>query len=185
MFRYQKILTYPVNIKKKDLPMAKLIITQFGGPAGQLGAALEYLTQRFTMPDDKGRTLLTDIGNEELGHIEMICTMVKQLLKGATVEELKEAGLESHYAEHGLGLFPVDSNGIPFSVNFTSSGDPITDLADDIAAEEYARTTYDHLIDLTDDPDLINPLLFLRQREVVHLHRFKELYNEYKEQMKK
>ncbi|MDO5569468.1 MAG: manganese catalase family protein [bacterium] len=181
MFKYVKTLPYPVNIKKKDLKMAKYIVTQYGGPAGELGAALRYLNQRYSMPDEKGKALLTDIATEELGHVEMVCTMLYQLLKGATIEELKEAGLASHYAEHRYGVFPTDANGVPFSaMTFATTGDPVADLCEDMAAEEKARATYESLIDLTDDEDLIGPLLFLRQREVVHYARFKALYDEYK-----
>ena len=183
MFKYEKNLWYPINIKKKDLSMAKLLITQYGGPNGELGAALRYLNQRYTMPDAKGKALLTDIGTEELGHVEMICTMVHQLLKGSSIEELKAAGLSSNYAEHGYGLYPTDSNGVPFVANFGSTGNPVADLAEDMAAEEKARATYEHLITLTTDQDLIQPLLFLRQREIVHYARFKELYDEYKMNM--
>ena len=180
MWKYEKTLGYPINIKKKDLKMAKLLITQYGGPNGELGAALRYLNQRYTMPDDKGRALLTDIGTEELGHVEMICTMVHQLLNGASLEELKANGLSANYAEHGYGLYPTDANGVPFFANFGSTGNPVVDLAEDMAAEEKARATYENLIDLTNDEDLIQVLLFLRQREVVHYNRFRELYEEYR-----
>ena len=183
MFKYQKILAYPINIKRKDLKMAKLLITQYGGPNGELGAAMRYFNQRYTMPDDRGRALLTDIGTEELGHVEMICTMVHQLLKGATIKELEDAGLSGNYAEHGYGIYPTDTSGVPFSANFGSVGNPIADLTEDMAAEEKARVTYEHLIDLTSDQDLIYPLLFLRQREVIHYLRFKELLEIYKKEM--
>lgn len=132
------------------------------------------------MPDDKGKALLTDIGTEELAHIEMISAMVYQLMKDATLEEIKQAGLESNYAEHGKDLFPTDSNGVPFTASyFAAVGDPIADLVEDMAAEQKARAIYENLIDLTNDPDVIGPLLFLRQREVIHFQRFKELYEEY------
>lgn len=181
MFRYQKVLSYPVNIRKKDLKMAKVLVTQYGGANGELAAALRYLNQRYTMPDDKGKALLTDIGTEELGHVEMLCTMVSQLIKGATPSELKAAGLDSHYAEHKNSLFPTDANGVPFTAAyFASTGDPLADLAEDMAAEEKARATYENLIDLTNDPDIIGPLLFLRQREIVHYTRFKQIFDEYK-----
>ena len=181
MFKYVKALEYPINIKKKDLRMAKYLITQYGGANGELGASLRYLNQRYTMPDDKGKALLTDIGTEELGHVEMICTMVYQLTKGATLKELREAGLDSNYAEHGYGMFPTDSNGVPFSVTyFAETGGPLANLSEDMAAEQKARATYENLINLTDDPDIIGPLLFLRQREIIHFARFKELYDEYK-----
>lgn len=185
MFRYQKMLNYPVNIKKKNLRMAKVITTQYGGANGELAAALRYLNQRYTMPDDKGKALLTDIGTEELGHVEMICAMVSQMMKGATIEEIKAAGLDPNYAEHNKALYPTDANGVPFSVTyFATTGDPVADLSEDMAAEEKARAVYENLIDLTDDPDILGPLLFLRQREIVHFARFKELYNEYKSKYK-
>ena len=181
MFKYNKKLQYPINIDKKDLKMAKYLVTQYGGANGELGAALRYLNQRFTMPDDRGKALLTDIGTEELGHVEMLETMIYQLMKDATLEELKEAGLDSHYAEHAKALFPTDSNGVPFTTTyFATTGDPLADIAEDMAAEQKARAVYENLIDLTDDPNVIGPLLWLRQREIVHFTRFKELYDEYK-----
>lgn len=181
MWKYVKSLEYPVNIKKKDLRMAKYLVTQYGGANGELSAAFRYLNQRYTMPDDKGKALLTDIGTEELAHVEMISAMIYQLLNGATLKELKEAGLESHYAEHGYGLYPTDSNGVPFTVSyFATTGDPLADLSEDMAAEQKARVTYEHLIDLATDEDVIAPLLFLRQREIVHFDRFQELYKKYK-----
>ncbi len=182
MFKYAKMLPYRVNIKKPNLNMAKVIISQYGGPQGELGAALRYLNQRFTMPDDYGKALLTDIGTEELGHVEMICTMLYQLTKGATLEELKAAGMEAYYTEHGLDLFPANADGVPFTTAYISSvGDVIANITEDMAAEQKARAIYEHLIDLADDEDVIGPLLFLRQREVVHYNRFKELLERYKE----
>ncbi len=182
MWAYKKQLQYPINIRNKDLKMAKFIVTQFGGANGELGASLRYITQRYTMPDNKGKALLSDIGTEELSHLEMISTMVIQLTKDATIKELKEAGLEAHYTEHGFSLFPVDSNGVPFTAQyFAVTGDPVADLAEDMAAEQKARATYEHLMSLTEDPDLLAPLSFLRQREIVHYARFKELYDEYVE----
>ena len=183
MWKYVKRLEYPINIKKKDLKMAKLLVTQYGGANGELAAALRYLNQRYTMPDNRGKALLTDIGTEELAHVEMISTIIYQLLKDATLEELKEAGLDSHYAEHGKGLYTTDSNVVPFTVTyFATTGDPLADLSEDMAAEEKARATYENLIDLTNDPDIIGPLLWLRQREIVHFQRFKELYEMYKKE---
>ena len=182
MFKYEKTLEYPVNVKKKDIKMAKLLITQFGGPDGELGASLRYLSQRFSMPCEKGKSLLTDIGVEELGHVEMICTMVNQLLKDTTLEELKENGLDGWYTSHKRGIFPFDQNGIPFTAAYiASTGDPIVDLQEDMAAEEKARATYENLMDLTNDESLLAPLNFLRQREIVHYARFKELHDYYKE----
>ena len=180
MWKFVKMLEYPVNIKKKDLRMAKYLVTQYGGSNGELAAAWRYLNQRYTMPDDKGKALLTDIGTEELAHVEMISTMIYQLMKDATLDEIKAAGLEAHYAEHGKALYPTDANGVPFTVAyFATTGDPIADISEDMAAEQKARAVYENLINLTDDPDVIGPLLFLRQREIIHFNRFKELYEEY------
>lgn len=185
MFAYEKRLQYPINIKKKNIKMAKLLVTQYGGSNGELAAALRYLNQRYTMPDNRGKALLTDIGTEELAHVEMISTMVYQLLKDATVEEMKEAGLDSHYAEHKNALYPTDANGVPFTVAyFATTGDPLADLSEDMAAEEKARAVYENLIDLADDQDVIDVLLWLRQREIIHFNRFKELYDIYKKELK-
>ena len=181
MWQYQKKLQYPINIKKKDLRMAKYLVTQYGGANGELAAAWRYLNQRYTMPDDKGKALLTDIGTEELAHVEIISTMIYQLMKDATLDELREAGLDTHYAEHGKGLYPTDANGVPFTVAyFATTGDPVADLSEDMAAEQKARAVYENLINLTNDQDVIDVLLFLRQREIIHFNRFKELYDEYK-----
>lgn len=182
MFKYEKMLEYPINVKSKDLKMAKLLVAQFGGPDGELGAALRYLSQRFTMPDGKGKALLTDIGCEELGHVEMICTMISQLIKDASIDELKKYGLESWYTQHNKGIYPMDANGVPFTTAYiASTGNPIVDLHEDMAAEEKARATYENLMDLTNDESLLAPLSFLRQREIVHYTRFKELLDYYKE----
>ena len=181
MFKYEKMLEYPINIKRKDLKMAKLLADQLGGANGELGASLRYLCQRFTMPDEKGRSLLSDIGCEEIGHCEMIGTMMHQLMEGATVEEIKEAGLSDYYTSHNKGIFPSSASGLPFTAAYiASTGNPVVDLAEDMAAEEKARATYENLMDLTSDPDLLAPLSFLRQREIVHYNRFKTLYEEYK-----
>ena len=180
MWKYVKTLEYPVNIKKKDLRMAKYLVTQYGGANGELAAAWRYLNQRYTMPEDKGKALLTDIGTEELAHVEIISTMIYQLMKDASLEEIKEAGLDTHYAEHGKGLYPTDANGVPFTVMyFATTGDPVADLSEDMAAEQKARAVYENLINLTKDQDVIDVLLFLRQREIIHFNRFKELYEEY------
>lgn len=183
MFKYEKMLEYPINIRKKDLRMAKLLNEQLGGPNGELGASLRYLCQRFSMPDEKGRALLSDIATEELGHVEMISTMVRQLIKDASIEELKSAGLDTHYVEHKKGVFPSDSNGVPFTTAYINiTGDPIIDLQEDMAAEKKAQAVYENLMDLTKDQDLLAPLSFLRQREIVHFNRFKELHDYYKKQ---
>lgn len=181
MWKYEKKLEYPINIKSKDLAFAKILVTQYGGSNGELAAALRYLNQRYTMPDERGKALLTDIGTEELAHVEMIQTMLSQLFNNATIEEIKKAGLESHYAEHKKGLFPTDSNGIPFTASYiATTGDAIADLEEDLAAEEKARAVYENLIDLATTDDIIGPLLWLRQREIIHYNRFKELLDYYK-----
>lgn len=181
MFLYSKKLQYPVDIKKKDLKMAKNIISQYGGPQGELSAAIRYLNQRYTMPDEKGKALLTDIGTEELAHVEIVCAMIYQLTKGATKEEIKAANFGPYFTEHGLSLFPENASGVPWtSAYISTTGDPIADLEEDLGAEQKARAVYENLIDLADDPAVLGPLLWLRQREVVHYNRFKELSNEYK-----
>ena len=181
MFKYEKMLEYPINIKKKDIKMAKNLLAQLGGPDGELSASLRYLCQRFTMPDDRGKALLSDIGTEELGHVEMISTMIEQLLEDATLEELKKNNLDGWYVSHKKGIFPSNQDGIPYTAAYIqSTGDPIVDLQEDMAAEEKARATYENLMNLTDDKDLLAPLSFLRQREVVHYNRFKELLEYYK-----
>lgn len=182
MWLYEKKLEYPVNIRKKNLKMAKYLLAQYGGPDGELAASLRYLNQRYTMPDDRGKALLTDIGTEELAHVEIISAMISQMVSGATIEELENAGLGAQFTEHDHALFPVDAFGVPFtSAYIEASGDYIADLESNMAAEQRARATYEHLMDLTDDTDILGPLSFLRQREVVHYQRFKELRNYYLE----
>lgn len=186
MWKFEKRLEYPINIKNKDLKMAKALLEQYGGANGEFAASMRYLNQRYTMPDEKGYALLNDIGTEELAHVEMIATMVYQLMKDASIEELISNGLSSQYIQHDRALFPSDSNGVPFTAAyFATTGDWNADLTEDMAAEQKARATYENLIDLTNDPDVIAPLLFLRQREIVHFTRFKELYNEYMNMYKK
>jgi len=182
MFKYEKKLEYPILITKKDLKMAKNILTALGGSAGELAAATRYFVQGFSMPDERGKSLLLDIATEELAHVEMISTMFRQLIKDASIDELKKYDLDGYYSEHGKGIYPINASNIPFNVMYiASTGNPVVDLAEDMAAEEKARSSYESLLDLTDNEELINPLLFLRQREVVHYNRFKELYEEYKE----
>ncbi len=182
MFKYVKKLEYPVNVQRKDLKMAKLLLTQYGGPNGEWAAAMRYLNQRFTMPDERGKALLTDIGTEEMAHVEMIAAMVDQLIQGASVEELEAAGLTPHYVEYDHALFPMDVEGVPFtSAYIEATGDYLADLLSDMAAEQRARVTYENLINVTKDPDLLGPLSFLRQREIVHYTRFKELKEYYEE----
>lgn len=175
MWVYEKKLEIPVRVSKPDLQMAKFLSAQYGGPDGELSAALRYLNQRYTMPNERAQALLTDIGTEELGHLEIIATLVYKLTKDATPVQMREAGLGGHYAEHEKALFYSDANGIPWTAAYIQSkGDPIADLAENIAAEEKMRATYQWLINLTDDPDLIDSLKYLREREVVHSQRFRE-----------
>ena len=186
MWKYEKKLQFPVNIKNKNIKMAKYIITQCGGANGELGATLRYMNQRYTMPDDFGKSELTDIATEELAHLEIISAMVYQLLDGATPEELEKEGLGSQYTEHKLGIYPQDSNGIPFTASyFAVTGDYLADISEDMAAEQKARATYENLMDLTDDEEILSPLSFLRQREIVHYERFKKLFEYYNKQKKK
>ncbi len=180
MWKYEKKLEYPVNINKKDLNMAKCLFAQYGGPDSELSAAVKYLNQRYTMPDERGFSLLTDIGTEELAHWEILATMIFQLLQGATIEELKQNGLSEYYTEHNHCVFPSSALGNPWTSSYVqATGDYIADLETNMASEQRARVTYEHLIDLTNDPDVIAPLMFLRQREVVHYNRFKELKEYY------
>ena len=186
MWLYEKKLEYPVNIKKKDLGMAKALLAQYGGPDGEFAAAMRYLNQRYTMPDERGYALLNDIGTEEMAHVEMIASMVTQLMKGASIEELEQAGLTGQYVQHDHAIFPVDANGVPFtSAYIQTTGDWNADLTEDMAAEQKARVTYEHLMTMTNDPDLLGPLSFLRQREVVHFERFKQLRDYYFDKYKK
>lgn len=186
MWKFEKKLEYPINIRNKDLKMAKCLLEQYGGANGEFAAAMRYLNQRYTMPDERGYAFLNDIGTEELAHVEMIATMVKQLIQDASIEELKNNGLSAQYVEHDHALFPTDANGVPFTAAyFATTGDYNADLTEDMAAEQKARVTYEHLMDLTSDPDLLAPLSFLRQREIVHFERFKELREYYLNKYKK
>lgn len=178
MWLYEKKLQYPVRIKRPNPAMAKSIITQYGGPDGELAASLRYLSQRYTMPIPEAKAVLNDIGTEELAHFEMVGSMVYQLLKGATIEQIKAAGVDPYYADHDRAVYASLGTGVPFTAAyFMSKGDPIADIHEDLAAEQKARATYEHLIDLADDPDVIDPLRWLRQREVVHYQRFGEIMN--------
>ncbi|SMO83048.1 manganese catalase family protein [Melghirimyces algeriensis] len=182
MWVYEKKLQYPVRVNKCDPRMAKFLIEQYGGADGELAAALRYLNQRYTLPD-RVIGIVNDIGTEELAHLEMIATMVYKLTKDATAEQMKEAGLGPHYADHDKALYFHNAAGVPFTATyFNAKGDPITDLYEDIAAEEKARATYQWLINMTDDPDLKDGLQFLREREVVHSQRFREAVEILKEE---
>ena len=175
MWNYQKSLQYPINIKNPDPQMAKFIISQYGGPDGELAASLRYLSQRFSMPTEITKGTLNDIGTEELAHLEMVGTLVSQLTKGVSPEELRAAGLGDYYTDHGISVYPQSAAGNPFTASYIGvKGDPVTDLYEDMAAEQKARSTYEYLIDLADDPDVIDVLRYLRQREVVHFQRFGE-----------
>ena len=175
MFVYEKRLQYPVRIKQTNPQLAKIIITQYGGPDGELGASLRYLSQRFTMPYPELQATLTDIGTEELGHLEMIGAIVYQLTKDLTEDEIKKAGFDSYFVDHTTGVYPAAATGMPYTAaSMQVKGDPITDLHEDMAAEQKARTTYDNILRFCDDPDVLDPIRFLRAREVVHYQRFGE-----------
>ena len=179
MWTYEKRLQYPVKIKRSDAKAAKIIISQFGGPDGELAAS-----QRYSTPYRDVAGLLTDIGTEELAHMEMICAIVHQLTRDLTVEQIKEQGFAPYFVDHTLGLWPQAAGGTPFSATvFQSKGDVITDLHEDMAAEQKARTTYDNILRLVDDPDVREPIKFLRQREIVHFQRFGEALENVKDSL--
>lgn len=175
MWVYEKRLQYPVNITKTCPKTAQLIISQYGGPDGELSASMRYLAQRYSMPDKRVGGLLTDIGTEELAHMEIICAMVYQLTKKLSIEEAKTAGFDAYYIDHTAALWPQAAGGVPFTAKeFQSKGDAITDLTENLAAEQKARTVYDNLLRMIDDPEIRDPLKFLRAREIVHFQRFGE-----------
>lgn len=175
MWVYEKKLQYPVKIKNTNAQLAKFIISQYGGPDGELGASLRYLSQRFTMPDNITKGTLNDIGSEELGHMEMIGAIVYQLTRNLTVEEAKKQGFGDYYVDHTTAVYPISASGAPFTAAYLqSTGDVIADLNEDLAAEQKARLTYDNILKLCDDPDVADPIRFLREREVVHYQRFGE-----------
>ncbi len=184
MWLYEKKLQYPVKIKTPNPKMAQIIITQLGGPDGELGASLRYLNQRYTMPSAEAKGLLTDIGTEELAHLEMISAIVYQLTRNLSIEEIKKSGFDKYFVDHTSAVYPVAASGEPFTVKyFQSKGDTFADLAEDMAAEQKARTTYDNIIRLADDPDVIDPIRYLREREVVHFQRFGEAMRLTQEQL--
>ena len=176
MWTYNKVLEYPINIKCSDPRLAKVIISQYGGPDGELAASLRYLSQRFGMPDQNAKAILNDIGTEELAHLEMVGTIVHQLTKNASIEEIEAAGLGAYYTDHGVDIYPQSAAGVPFDATcLACKGDVIANLQEDLAAEQKARATYEKLIDLCrDNPDVVDPLRFLREREIVHFQRFGE-----------
>lgn len=175
MWIYEKKLEFPVKITTPDAHLAKIMIEQYGGADGELGATLRYLSQKFTMVTPEAKATLNDIATEELAHLEMMGTIVHQLTQGLTKDDIIAAGLDPYYVNHGLGVYPSSASGFPFSATvLQSKGDPITDLYEDMAAEQKARSTYEYLIDLTEDPEVLAPLRFLREREIVHFQRFGE-----------
>lgn len=175
MWNYEKRLQYPVNITQTNPQIAQVIISQFGGPDGELSASMRYLSQRYTMPYREVAGLLTDIGTEELAHMEMICAIVYQLTKDLSPEEIKASGFDKYYVDHTLALWPQAAGGIPFNAcEFQSKGDPITDLTENLAAEQKARSTYDNILRLVKDQEVADPIRFLRAREIVHFQRFGE-----------
>ncbi len=175
MWNYEKRLQYPVNISQTNPKLAMVIISQFGGPDGELSASMRYLSQRYVMPYREVQGLLTDIGTEELAHMEMICAIVHQLTRNLSPEEIKASGFDKYYVDHTLGLWPQAAGGIPQNaMEYQSKGDPITDLFEDMAAEQKARTTYDNILRLVKDSEVADPIKFLREREIVHFQRFGE-----------
>lgn len=175
MFKYEKFLQRPIKIKNPNPRLANIVVTQYGGPNGELGASLRYLSQRYTMPDDMTKGLLTDIGTEELGHLEMVGTLVAQLSKGAPPKEWNEMKTFEYYADNGASVFPQNSQGSPFSAaSIAVTGDPLTNLYENLAAEQKARAVYDNILKLSDDPDVNEVIKFLRQREITHFQRFGE-----------
>ena len=175
MWKYDKKLQFPVKIARPDAAAAKVILTQFGGPDGELAASQRYLAQRYATPYNSVKGVLTDIGTEELAHVEMICAIVYQLTRNLTPEEIKKAGFDAYFVDHTTGLYPASAAGVPFTAAyFQSKGDVITDLTEDLAAEQKARTTYDNILRLVDDQDIREPIKFLREREIVHFQRFGE-----------
>ncbi len=178
MWNYEKTLQYPVKIKNTNPAMAKVIISQFGGPDGELGASMRYLSQRYSQPSDQVKGILNDIGTEELGHLEMVGAIVHQLTRCLSEEEIKKSGFDTYFVDHGLGVYLQSAAGTPWTAaGIASKGDPIADLTEDMAAEQKARVTYDNILILCDDPDVKDVIRFLRQREIVHFQRFGEALN--------
>ncbi len=175
MWQYEKKLQYPVKIATPNPKIAQVLISQFGGPDGELGASMRYLSQRYSMPYAEVKGLLTDIGTEELAHMEMVSAMVHQLTRNLSEAEIKAKGFDTYFVDHTTGVYPIAASGVPWTASYIGvKGDPITDLHEDLAAEQKARTTYDNLLRLIDDPDVLDPLRFLRQRELNHYQRFGE-----------
>lgn len=175
MWSYEKKLEYPVKIKNPNPALAKVIISQLGGPDGELGAATRYLSQRYSAPYAQVKGILTDIGTEELAHVEMISAILYQLTRNLSIDEIKNSGFDTYFVDHTTGIYPMAASGMPFSTStIQSTGDPIGDITEDLAAEQKARVTYDNILRLVDDPDVRDPIKFLREREIVHFQRFGE-----------
>ncbi len=175
MFIYEKKLEFPIKISQTNPQLANLILTQFGGPDGELAASLRYFSQKFDMVTDEATAILNDIATEELAHLEMIGSICTQLSENADIEQIKKSGFDKYYVDHGTGIYPASAAGVPFTAAYLQSkGDPITNLYEDMAAEEKARSTYEYLLQMTDDSDVMDPLRFLREREIVHMQRFGE-----------
>ena len=173
MWQYEKKLQYPVNIKNPNPKYAQIIVSQLGGPDGEVGASLRYLTQRIAMPYSQITGILTDVGTEELAHVEMVSAILYQLTRNLTPEEIKASGMDKYFVDHTLGIYPASAEGVPFTAAYIGvKGDPVADLIEDLAAEQKARVTYDNILRLSDDPDVNDAIKFLRQREVVHFQRF-------------
>ncbi len=175
MFSYQKTLQYPVKIANPNPRLASVIISQYGGPDGELGASMRYLSQRYAMPYPEVSALLTDIGTEELGHLEIVAAVVHQLTRKLKAEEIEQSPLAAYFVDHTTGIYPTAASGFPWSAaGMQSTGDPLADLTEDLAAEQKARITYDNILRLSDDPDVNDVIRFLREREIVHFQRFGE-----------
>ena len=176
MWNYEKRLQFPVNITNPNAMLAQAIISQYGGPDGEMGASMRYLSQRYAAPYREVASVLTDIGTEELAHLEMVATIVHQLTKNLSMEEIEKSGFANYYVDHTVGVWPQAAGGVPFNAcEFQSKGDIITDLMEDMAAEQKARTTYDNILRLVrDEPEVCEPIKFLRAREIVHFQRFGE-----------
>ena len=175
MWVYERKLQYPVKLKNTNPKLASVILSQLGGPDGEMGAATRYLNQRYSMKDGVVIGTLTDIGSEELGHAEMVASIVHQLTRNLTPEEVKAGGMDKYFVDHTLGVFPASADGVPFTTAYIGvKGDPVADLNEDLAAEQKARVTYDNILRLSDDPDVNDVIKFLRQREIVHYQRFGE-----------
>ena len=173
MWQYEKKLQYPVKIKNPNPKYANIIISQLGGPDGEVGASLRYLTQRMAMPYDKVVGILTDVGTEELAHVEMVSSILYQLTRNLSYDDIKKSGYDTYFVDHTTGVYPVAASGFPYSASqFQSKGDVLADLNEDLAAEQKARTTYDNILRLVDDPDVCDAIKFLRAREIVHYQRF-------------